>query len=187
MTPIALVLLAFSMSADAFAASISKGAELGRPRFRHAVGIGLIFGVIEAITPLIGWTAGVASQRFVQEWDHWVAFTLLTAIGAHMVHTGLKKDNRIEHRKQTLWLLILTATATSLDAMAIGASLAFIDVNIITTSLAIGLATTLMASIGTVLGHKLGKFIGHWAELIGGIVLICIGCTVVIEHTGVLG
>ncbi|MBZ5488159.1 manganese efflux pump [Halomonas aquamarina] len=185
MTPFALVFLAFSMSADAFAASISKGAELKRPRFRHAVGIGLVFGVIEAITPMIGWVAGVASQRFVQAWDHWVAFALLTAIGAHMISAGLKKEETIAHRKQTLWLLVLTATATSIDAMAVGASLAFIDADIIVTSLAIGLATTLMASAGTLLGHKLGKFVGHWAELIGGVVLIGIGCTVLAEHTGV--
>ncbi|PRY63416.1 putative Mn2+ efflux pump MntP [Vreelandella songnenensis] len=185
MTPFALVFLAFSMSADAFAASISKGAELSRPQFRHAVGIGLIFGVIEAITPLIGWVAGVASQHFVQAWDHWVAFTLLCVIGLHMVVAGLKKEEKIEHRKQTLWLLVLTATATSIDAMAVGASLAFIDADIIATSLAIGLATTLMASIGTLLGHKLGKFVGHWAELIGGVMLIGIGCAVLAEHTGV--
>lgn len=187
MTPVALLFLAFSMSADAFAASISKGAELARPRFRHAVGIGLVFGVIEAITPVLGWAAGMASQRFVQAWDHWIAFALLCAIGAHMVHAGLKKEERIAHRRQTFWLLVLTATATSLDAMAVGASLAFIDVDIVATSLAIGLATTLMASIGTVLGHRLGRWAGHWAELIGGVVLIGIGCVVLIEHTGVLG
>ncbi|MFG6666266.1 manganese efflux pump MntP family protein [Halomonas sp. HNIBRBA4712] len=187
MTPVALLFLAFSMSADAFAASISKGASLDRPRFRHALGIGLVFGVIEAITPVLGWVAGVASQRIVQAWDHWIAFTLLGAIGLHMVINGLKKEEAIEHRQQTLWLLVLTATATSLDAMAVGASLAFIDVDIIATSLAIGLATTLMASIGTLLGHRLGRWAGHWAELIGGVVLIGIGCMVLAEHTGVAG
>lgn len=183
MTPITLLFLAVSMSADAFAASISKGAELQKPRYRHAIGIGLVFGVIEAITPVLGWVAGKASQQYVQAWDHWVAFTLLTLIGLHMMHTGLKKEDKIEHRKQTLWLLVLTATATSIDAMAVGASLAFIDANIIATSLAIGLATTVMASVGTFLGNKLGKFVGHWAELIGGIVLIGIGLAILAEHT----
>tara|TARA_R110002020_G_scaffold114198_1_gene262624 strand:- start:1162 stop:1782 length:621 start_codon:yes stop_codon:yes gene_type:complete len=186
MTPITLLFLAVSMSADAFAASISKGAELQKPRFRHAIGIGLVFGVIEAITPLLGWAAGKASQQYVQAWDHWVAFTLLSVIGLHMIYTGLKIEHKIEHRKQTLWLLILTATATSIDAMAVGASLAFIDASIIATSLAIGLATTVMASIGTLLGHKLGKFVGHWAELIGGVVLIGIGLAVLAEHTAFL-
>ncbi|MCA8863987.1 MULTISPECIES: manganese efflux pump MntP family protein [unclassified Halomonas] len=183
MTPIALIFLAISMSADAFAASISKGAELTKPRFRHAIGIGLVFGIIEAITPVLGWVAGKASQQYVQAWDHWVAFSLLSAIGLHMIYAGLKKEDKIEHRQQTLWLLVLTATATSLDAMAVGASLAFIDASIIATSLAIGLATTVMASIGTLLGHKLGKFVGHWAELIGGVVLIGIGLAVLAEHT----
>jgi putative Mn2+ efflux pump MntP len=186
MTPVALLFLAVSMSADAFAASISKGAELSKPRFRHAVGIGLVFGIIEAMTPVLGWVAGKASQQYVEAWDHWVAFTLLFIIGLHMMHEGLKKEEKVAHRKQTLWLLILTATATSLDAMAVGASLAFIDVNIITTSLAIGLATTVMASMGTLLGHKLGKYVGHWAELVGGVVLIGIGVMVVVEHTGII-
>jgi manganese efflux pump family protein len=183
MTPITLLFLAVSMSADAFAASISKGAELQKPQYRHAIGIGLVFGVIEAITPVLGWVAGKASQQYVQAWDHWVAFTLLTLIGLHMMHAGLKKEDKIEHRKQTLWLLVLTASATSIDAMAVGASLAFIDANIIATSLAIGLATTVMASVGTFLGNKLGKFVGHWAELIGGIVLIGIGLAILAEHT----
>ena len=184
MTPVALLFLAVSMSADAFAASLSKGAELTKPRWRHALGIGLIFGTIEAITPVLGWVAGKASQQYVEAWDHWVAFVLLTAIGLHMICEGLKKEEQVDHRKQTLWLLVLTAIATSLDAMAVGASLAFIDVDIITTSLAIGLATTVMASMGTLLGHKLGRYVGHWAELMGGVVLIGIGVLVLIEHTG---
>lgn len=186
MTPVALLFLAMSMSADAFAASISKGAELKRPRFHHAIAIGLVFGIIEAITPLLGWAAGMASQQFVEAWDHWIAFFLLSAIGLHMIHQGLSKEEKLEQRKQTLWLLILTATATSLDAMAVGASLAFIDADIIVTSLAIGLATTVMASIGTLLGHRLGKYVGHWAELIGGVILIAIGVAVLVDHTGVM-
>lgn len=183
MTPTTLLFLAVSMSADAFAASISKGAELKKPRFRHAIGIGLIFGIIETLTPLLGWIAGKASQQYVEAWDHWIAFTLLVLIGLHMIYTGLKKEDEIEYKKPTFWLLVLTATATSIDAMAIGASLAFIDANIIATSLAIGLATTIMASTGTLLGHKLGQFVGHWAELVGGIVLIGIGFAVLAEHT----
>ncbi|MGO2007689.1 manganese efflux pump MntP [Vreelandella alkaliphila] len=183
MTPTTMLFLAVSMSADAFAASISKGAELKKPRFRYAIGIGLVFGIIETLTPLLGWIAGTASQQYVEAWDHWIAFTLLALIGLHMMHAGITKEDKIEHRKQTLWLLVLTATATSIDAMAVGASLAFIDANIIATSLAIGLATTVMASIGTFLGNKLGHFVGHWAELIGGIVLIGIGLAVLAEHT----
>ncbi|AJY52845.1 MULTISPECIES: manganese efflux pump MntP [Halomonadaceae] len=183
MTFATILILAFSMSADAFAASISKGAELQKPSFRHAISIGLIFGTIETITPLLGWLAGVASQRFVQAWDHWAAFSILLVIGLHMVYSGLCKEDKIAQEKQTLWLLILTAIATSIDAMAVGASLAFIDANIIATSLAIGLATTVMASIGTLLGHQFGKYVSHWSELIGGIVLIGIGLGVLAEHT----
>ena len=105
MTPITLLFLAVSMSADAFAASLSKGAELQKPRFRHAIGIGLVFGVIEAITPVLGWAAGKASQQYVQAWDHWVAFTLLSIIGLHMMYAGLKK-RRQDRTAQTNTLVI---------------------------------------------------------------------------------
>ena len=104
MTFTTMLILAFSMSADAFAASINKGADLNKPSFRHAISIGLIFGTIETITPLLGWIAGVASQRLVEAWDHWVAFTILLVIGLHMVYSGLSKDAKAAQKQQTLWL-----------------------------------------------------------------------------------
>ncbi|MEC8916102.1 MAG: manganese efflux pump MntP, partial [Pseudomonadota bacterium] len=179
--------LAFAMSTDAFAASIGKGAALRRTRFPEALRIGVIFGTVEAITPVIGWAIGLAATRFVSEWDHWIAFVLLGALGAHMIWEGFKpvepeaNDEKTPERK-SVWLLAVTALATSIDAMAVGVTLAFADVNIVAAAVAIGLATTLMVTIGIMLGRAIGSLIGKRAEIAGGVVLIAIGITVVYEH-----
>lgn len=183
-------LLAFSMSCDAFAAALGKGAAIRRPTLKDALRIGLIFGVIEAITPIIGWLVGRTLAVYVDQWDHWIAFALLLLLGLHMVHEGLSNDDGeddLSNTPQSLPRLILTGFSTSIDAMAVGAGLAFAGVNIITTALAIGAATFVMATTGVMLGGVLGKMVGKRAEIIGGLVLIGIGTTILLEHTGYLG
>ncbi|WP_343230574.1 manganese efflux pump MntP family protein [Salinicola acroporae] len=161
------------MSTDAFAASVGKGAALRRTRFPEALRIGAIFGTVEAITPVIGWAIGLAATRFVSEWDHWIAFVLLGALGAHMIWEGFKPvpveadDGNAPERKSG-WLLALTALATSIDAMAVGVTLAFTDVNIVVAAAAIGLATMLMVTVGIMLGRAIGSLIGKRAEIVGG-------------------
>ena len=157
----ALLLLALAMSTDAFAAAIGKGAAMQKPRFLQALRIGLLFGVIEAITPLIGWFAGSVATKWVSQWDHWIAFVLLLVLGARMIHEGLSDDDEEEDagttpQKQSVVMLALTAVATSIDAMAVGVGLAFIDVNILEAALLIGLATTTMVTIGVMVGRVLG-------------------------------
>ncbi|WP_044527742.1 manganese efflux pump MntP [Herbaspirillum sp. B65] len=182
----ALVLLALAMSTDAFAAAIGKGAAMQKPRFLQALRIGLLFGVIEAITPLIGWFAGSVASKWVAQWDHWIAFTLLLVLGARMIHEGCSDDDEEDAEagapKQSVVMLALTAVATSIDAMAVGVGLAFIDVNILEASLLIGLATTTMVTIGVMVGRVLGHLIGKRAEIIGGVVLIGVGAAILYEH-----
>ncbi|QQK64061.1 manganese efflux pump [Cobetia sp. cqz5-12] len=182
-------LLAFSMSCDAFAAALCKGAAIRRPSLKDALRIGLIFGVIEAITPMIGWLIGRSLAVYVEQWDHWIAFALLLLLGLHMIHEGLSKDEEDEEctTPQSLPRLMLTGLSTSIDAMAVGAGLAFAGVNIVTTALAIGTATFVMATTGVMLGGVLGKMVGKRAEIIGGLVLIGIGTTILLDHTGYLG
>lgn len=184
----ATLILAFGMSMDAFAAAIGKGASLHRPGLKEALRTGLIFGVIEALTPLIGWAVGLAASRYVMAWDHWVAFTLLFVLGARMIMEGVRKKDVVEEAPQRhgFWLLAATAVATSLDAMAVGVGLAFLQVNIVTTALAIGASTMIMASMGILLGRFLGPVMGKWAEIFGGVVLIGIGSSILIEHLGLL-
>lgn len=135
----ATILLAFGMSMDAFAASIGKGATLHKPKFSEALRTGLIFGAIETLTPLIGWGLGMLASQFVLEWNHWIAFVLLVFLGGRMVIEGFRgngDENDAPLQRHGFWLLVTTAIATSLDAMAVGVGLAFLQVNIIATALA---------------------------------------------------
>ncbi|WP_437888596.1 manganese efflux pump MntP [Phytobacter sp. V91] len=181
----ATILLAFGMSMDAFAASIGKGATLHKPRFSEALRIGLIFGVIETLTPLIGWGMGMLASQFVLEWNHWIAFVLLVFLGGRMVLEGFRgegDDPQDAPRRHGFWLLVTTAVATSLDAMAVGVGLAFLQVNILTTALAIGCATLIMSTLGMMLGRFIGPLLGKRAEILGGVVLIGIGVQILWGH-----
>lgn len=180
-------LLAFSMSSDAFVASLSKGATLHRPRFIDALRTGVIFGVVETVTPLVGWALGLSMAQHVAAWDHWIAFTLLLMLGGHMILEGLQRDTDTplpKTSRHSFLRLLLTAFSTSIDALAIGVGLAFMDVNIIWTALAIGTATLLMTTLGVMLGRVLGTIVGKRTEIVGGIILIGIGTTILVEHLG---
>lgn len=180
----ATLLLAFGMSMDAFAASMGKGATLHKPRFSEALRTGLIFGAIETLTPLIGWGLGMLASQFVLEWNHWIAFILLTFLGGRMVIEGIRNDvdeDAPVHR-HGFWLLVTTAIATSLDAMAVGVGLAFLQVNIIATALAIGCATLIMSTLGMMIGRFIGPLLGKRAEILGGLVLIGIGAQIMWSH-----
>jgi len=180
----ATLLLAFGMSMDAFAASMGKGATLHKPKFSEALRTGLIFGAIETLTPLIGWGLGMLASQFVLEWNHWIAFILLTFLGGRMVIEGIRNDvdeDEPVHR-HGFWLLVTTAIATSLDAMAVGVGLAFLQVNIIATALAIGCATLIMSTLGMMIGRFIGPLLGKRAEILGGLVLIGIGAQIMWSH-----
>ena len=181
-----MLLIGFAMSTDAFAAAIGKGAAMRRPVFRDALRAGLIFGVIEAVTPIIGWLIGRAALDYVQAYDHWIAFGLLGALGLHMIINGLRPESADEGdegtRQSGFWQLALTGLATSIDAMAVGMGLAFLDVNIGVMAAIIGLCTLTMVTAGIMLGRMLGSLIGKRAETIGGVILILIGSTILYEH-----
>ncbi|QGU13054.1 manganese efflux pump MntP [Leclercia sp. J807] len=180
----ATLLLAFGMSMDAFAASMGKGATLHKPKFSEALRTGLIFGAIETLTPLIGWGLGMLASQFVLEWNHWIAFILLTFLGGRMVIEGIRNDVGDDEpiQRHGFWLLVTTAIATSLDAMAVGVGLAFLQVNIIATALAIGCATFIMSTLGMMIGRFIGPLLGKRAEILGGIVLIGIGAQIMWSH-----
>lgn len=182
MSPISIFILAFSMSVDAFAAAIGRGASLERPRLSEALRTGLVFGVVEAITPVIGWAAGVAASRLVQAVDHWIAFALLAGVGIRMVHTAIRKSEDAAPMGRSLGVLVATAIGTSLDAMAVGVSLAFLEVNIIVIAIAVGLATFLMASGGMLIGRMIGERLGRLAEAMAGVALFGLGLKILIEH-----
>ena len=187
MNLLATAALALAMSTDAFAVAVGKGAALQRPHLREALRTGAIFGVIEGLTPVIGWALGHVAAPYVEAWDHWIAFTLLGLLGLRMMREGLSGADDDEDDKpasHSFWLLAVTGFATSIDALAVGVGLAFIDANIVTTAGAIGLSTFIMVTLGVMVGRVLGKLVGKRAEIVGGVVLIAIGCLILYEHIG---
>jgi putative Mn2+ efflux pump MntP len=183
-TVLPVVLLALSMSTDAFAAAIGKGAQLDRPSLREALRTGLIFGSIEAATPLIGWGLGKAASRVISAYDHWIAFAILALVGSKMIWDAVRREPDAEKPKShSLAVLALTAVGTSIDALAVGVTLALIGANILVNALAIGIATFVMVTIGMLTGRMLGEKFGHYAEAAGGVVLILIGVAILAQHT----
>lgn len=192
MTPASIAVLAFSMSADACAAAMARGAST-RPRFSEAVKAGAVFGIIEAITPLLGWAVGLVASSYIAAVDHWIAFGLLGIVGGKMAVEAIGRMGSAElaeaedQRKAGLLSLALTALATSIDAAAVGVTLALVNVNILSVSLAIGAATFTMATAGLLVGRAFGVRFGPVVELIGGLGLIAIGVGILVEHTKILG
>jgi manganese efflux pump family protein len=184
MSALAIIVLAFSMSADAFAAALTKGTLLERPSLGEALRSGIIFGAVEGCTPLIGWAAGLAAAAFIQAIDHWIAFGLLGAIGGKMLWESLRhNEGETKATRHSFAALFVTAIGTSIDAMVVGISLAFVNADILVVALAIGLATLTMTTVGIMIGQIVGKRLGRLAEALGGVGLIAIGTTILIEHT----
>lgn len=180
MNPITFTFLALAMSTDAFAAAICKGVAIRKPQLLDALKMGLLFGFIEAIFPLIGWSIGQLATDFVEQWSQWIACALLTVLGLNMIKNAWYPDDGANENatcavNPPLMTLIFTAIGTSIDSAAVGVSLAFAQVNIVIAALMIGIATTIMVTIGVMVGRVVGCFCGQRAELLGGMTLIGIG------------
>lgn len=184
MTLIALIALAFAMSMDAFAAAVVQGANKSTINLRIALQTGIIFGTTEAITPILGYFIGTMAHAWVKTFDHWLSFLLLTGIGLHLLYETFfeKSDDKVEPKHVAFGKMALTAIATSIDAMVVGVSLAFLGANIWLSATLIGGATFLMTSLGVALGAKLGEQIGTFAQIFGALVLIGLGGFILISH-----
>lgn len=194
MNPISILLLSLAMSTDAFAAAVCKGSALHRPSLKEALRTGLIFGTIEGITPVVGWAIGIAAADYVRAWDHWIAFVMLGILGLRMMKEGLSNEDGTSQgetptkpQSHGFWLLVVTGFATSIDAMAVGAGLALVDVKIAPVALAIGATTMLMVTLGVLVGRVVGPKLGKRTEVFGGLVLIAIGSAILYEHLRSVG
>lgn len=194
MNPISILLLSLAMSTDAFAAAVCKGSALHRPALKEALRTGLIFGTIEGVTPVVGWAMGIAAADYVRAWDHWIAFVMLGILGLRMMKEGLSNKDDVSQGEAPLkpqshgfWLLVATGFATSIDAMAVGAGLALVDVQIAPIALAIGATTMLVVTLGVLVGRLVGPKLGKCTEVFGGLVLIAIGSAILYEHLHSVG
>lgn len=182
------IAIAFGLSADAFAAALGRSAGAAPPRWPEVLRTALLFGSVETLAPLAGWAIGLAASSAVAAVDHWIAFTLLGGIGLHMICRSVGTPRPAAPRRpsrRSRWLvLVATALATSLDALAVGATLALVGSDIVVTAAAIGLVTFVMAAAGTLLGGAASRRLGRYAEAAGGIVLLAIGTGILIDHVG---
>lgn len=181
-------LLSLSMSADAFAVSLGRGSCYAKPRLRDALRTGAVFGATEACAPVLGWLLGSLAAGFIQSVDHWLAFGILGLVGGKMIFESLRGGGEGAAscegagEQPSPLLLVVTAIGTSIDSMAVGVSLAFVDANIILSALCIGLATFIVSTTGIMLGHLIGTKLGRWAEALGGVTLIAIGAKILHQH-----
>ncbi|QKJ19932.1 manganese efflux pump MntP [Microbacterium hominis] len=186
MSIVNLLVVAVGVSADAFAVSLAQGVRVRRRIHRDALLVAVTFGLFQALMPLIGWMLGAQFSAFISPVDHWVAFGILLLIGAQMLWEAFRggDEEPAEGRIRTRQLLVL-AIATSIDALAVGLTFAFLDVAILPAVAAIGVVTAALTYIGVVLGHRVGTRFQKPAEIVGGLVLIGIGVKVLVEHLAV--
>ena len=186
-----LFVLAVGLSMDAFAVSICKGLSLGRIRVKHMCIAGAWFGGFQALMPLLGWLLGRQFEQYITSVDHWIAFALLVLIGANMLREVRKGDDTTDTETVydaplPLGQLLLMAIATSIDALAVGISFAFLGVNIWLAIAIIGTTTFLISAAGVFIGNRFGNRYEKRATIAGGIILILLGVKILLEHLGVI-
>ncbi len=177
-----IILIGIGLAMDCFAVSISFSVIKKEIKFFEALKIAIFFGIFQAIMPVLGWLLSLTFKEYIQEFDHWIAFGILGTIGVKMLVESLKKTNKKQIQITNFWLIISLSIATSLDALIIGVSFAFLKVNITEAVIIIGIITLFISMVGFRMGMSLGSVFGKRAELIGGIVLIGIGTKILIEH-----
>jgi putative Mn2+ efflux pump MntP len=180
---ISILLIATGLAMDAFAVSISAGVKVPKEsKIRTALIMALVFGLFQALMPVIGWTLGTGFADFVDAWDHWIALILLSAIGLKMIYEGFSEAEDVEAKDVTNGpVLLILGVATSIDALAVGFTFAFLNEPIMIPVVVIGTVTFLFSFIGVVFGEKFRNLIGKKAEILGGFILIGIGAKIFIE------
>lgn len=184
-----LFIIALGVSMDAFAAAICKGLSLKRVSVKHASIVGLYFGLFQAGMPVLGYFLGAQFSQQITAYDHWFAFILLGAIGFNMVKESRNNSCHIsdgEDRKLSFKNMIILAIATSIDALAVGITFAFLNINILPAVIFIGMITFTTSFIGTKIGNIFGVRCKSKAELVGGIILIAMGTKILLEHLEII-
>lgn len=190
MSLLTLLLTSFGVAADAFAVSVGKGMHLRRLVWKPALQLAITFGAFQALMPVIGWALASQFAAQVEAFDHWIAFGLLVAIGAKMLwesrHADDDDDSADEVPDNEVRIgareLVVLGVATSIDALAVGVSFAFLDVSIVAAAAVIGVVTFVASLVGYRLGHHAGQHLRSYAEIAGGLMLIGIGVKILVEH-----
>lgn len=196
---VVLLGIAAGLSADAFAVAVCKGLAMKRINYQHAFIIALFFGVFQAGMPIIGWALGTQFQSFITPVDHWIAFALLAFVGGKMLYEAFFGEEETLHSQEgpagtysatseslDFKELTMLAIATSIDALAVGITFAFLQAEIISSAAVIGITTFALSLVGVAVGNRFGAKFERPATIVGGVVLILIGFKILLEHLGIL-
>ena len=180
---VTIILIAVGLAMDAFAVSIVSGAAYKQLKIKHAFRLAVFFGGFQALMPLIGSLAGLGIKQYIANYDHWVAFALLSAVGCKMVYESSKiKPDDKNFDPSNIFTLLILSIATSIDALTVGITLPLLALSLIKAVIIIGLITFLLSYIGVSVGRKFGHFFESKIEALGGLVLIALGAKILLEH-----
>ncbi|MHC4618728.1 MAG: manganese efflux pump MntP [Planctomycetota bacterium] len=178
-----IIVIAVGLAMDAFAVSIVSGSACKQLRVRHALRMALFFGAFQAFMPLIGALAGLTVKKHIAGWDHWLAFALLTAVGAKMIYESFKiKPEKQGRDPAGLLVLLALAVATSIDALAVGVTLSLLVTGLFLAVTVIGAVTFILSYLGVYIGKKFGHFFESGIEILGGLILIALGAKILLQH-----
>lgn len=183
-----LFTLAVGLAMDAFAVSVCKGLAMKKMSIKKALIIGAYFGLFQAGMPVVGYFLGISFREYITKIDHWISFALLVFLGIKMIKEAFHKEEECDANDSVAFrVMVILAVATSIDALAVGITFAFLDVNLLLAVSLIGIITFLLSMVGVKLGHVFGIRYKSTAEFAGGIVLILLGVKILLEHLGILG
>jgi putative Mn2+ efflux pump MntP len=179
---LSIILIAFGLAMDAFAVSITSGITIKQLKINNALKIAFFFGAFQAIMPLVGWLAGLSLREFIANIDHWIAFGLLSFIGCKMIYEAVTlQSEEKETNPLNVYVLLMLSVATSIDALAVGVSFAFLNIAIITPIIVIGAITFILSFLGVFIGDRIGHFFENKIEIAGGLILIGIGVKILVQ------
>lgn len=181
-----IIITSIGLAMDAFATSICKGLALKKINLKKCIIVGLYFGIFQGIMPLIGYVLGSTLGDLILHVDHWIAFALLTFIGSGMLIDAYSKKEEKSNEDVSFKSMLPLAIATSIDALAVGVTFAFLKVNIIISVLSIGFITFILSFVGVKLGNKFGNKYEKKAQILGGIILIIMGLKILLTHLGII-
>ena len=179
-------LISIGLAMDAFAVSICKGLSMKKMSWKKALIVALYFGIFQGLMPIIGYLLGTSFESFVTKIDHWIAFGLLVLIGINMLKEAFGNDTENCNDNVDFKTMVVLAIATSIDAIAVGISFAFLQVNIILAVVLIGIITFTICVLGVKIGNKFGDKYERKAETVGGLILILMGIKILLEHLGIV-
>ncbi|HNW97195.1 MAG TPA: manganese efflux pump MntP family protein [Bacteroidales bacterium] len=178
-----VILIAIGLSMDALAVSLCFGAISNNKRKTIALKAGIFFGGFQALMPLVGWVLGFYLKNYIEDVDHWIAFGLLVFIGLRMISEAIKNKDEVKlYDYSSLWVMLTLSVATSIDALAVGLSIALLNIPIIFSVAIIGTITFIISYLGVIMGGRFNRLLGNKVEIAGGIVLSLIGLKILIEH-----